>query len=243
MMPSAKPFSSMGAILKVGGITPFTATDYPGMLASAIFVQGCPWRCGYCHNPHLQTRTRTSPIIWSDAMALLQRRVGLIDAVVFSGGEPTMDPGLAEAIKQVRELGFKVGLHTGGTHPQRLIDILPMLDWVGIDIKTTFSDYAKVTHVENSGTPALRSLQAVLASKVQHECRSTVHPALQSNQQLLSLGQELAKLGVTNYAVQTFRAQGCNDPDLKQSMQNNYPCPDVLAKLNTLFPRFVLRQN
>lgn len=176
-------------------------------------------------------------------MSLLRRRVGLIDAVVFSGGEPTMDPGLEEAILQVRELGFKVGLHTGGTHPKRLMAVLPKLDWVGIDIKTTFNDYAKVTHVPNSGTPALRSLKAVLASKVQYECRSTVHPALQSNQQLLSVGENLATMGVKNYAVQVFRAQGCEDPALKQAMQSNYPSPDVLAKLNALFPNFILRKS
>lgn len=243
MRPSVNPTNGIKAVLKVGGITPFTATDYPGMLASAIFVQGCPWRCGYCHNPHLQARTRTSPIVWSDVIALLQRRVGLIDAVVFSGGEPTMDPGLAGAIEQVRTLGFKVGLHTGGTHPQRLIDVLPMLDWVGMDIKTTFSDYATVTRVANSGTPALRSLKAVLASKVKHECRSTVHPALQSSQQLLFLGQQLAQMGVKNYAVQVFRAQGCEDQNLKLSMQSDYPGTDVLTELNALFPNFVLRKN
>src|SRR5450759_3498739 len=100
--------------LKVGGVTAFSATDYPGKLAAVIFVQGCPWRCGYCHNPHLQTRTRTSPTAWADVLLLLQRRVGLIDAVVFSGGEPTMDPALAEAMREVRALGFGVGLHSAG---------------------------------------------------------------------------------------------------------------------------------
>lgn len=64
--------SSRAALqLKVGGITPFSATDYPGKLALVVFVQGCPWRCGYCHNPHLQTRTDDSPLAWADVLALL----------------------------------------------------------------------------------------------------------------------------------------------------------------------------
>lgn len=228
--------------LKVGGITAFTATDYPGMLATAVFVQGCPWRCGYCHNPHLQERTRDSPIAWYDVIALLKRRIGLIDAVVFSGGEPTMDPGLADAITEVRKLGFKIGLHTGGTHPARLIQVLPMLDWVGIDVKTLFEDYQTVTKVANSGEPALRSLQAVLASGVNYECRSTVHSALVSNKQLLRMGQSLASMGVSDYVVQVFRSQGCNDQNLNVSMKVDYPCASVIAQLNELFPRFTLRQ-
>src|SRR2546425_1022480 len=81
---------------KVGGVTPFSATDYPGKLAAVIFIQGCPWRCGYCHNPHLQLRTGASLLRWPQVIDLLQRRVGLIDAVVFSGGEPTTDPALGD---------------------------------------------------------------------------------------------------------------------------------------------------
>src|SRR5690606_12286562 len=98
--------------LKVGGLTPFTATDYPGHLSAVVFVQGCPWRCGYCHNPHLQERTPHSPIPWNDVLTLLDRRRGLIYAVVFSGGEPTMDPCLADALRETRALGFKIGLHS-----------------------------------------------------------------------------------------------------------------------------------
>jgi pyruvate formate lyase activating enzyme len=120
-------------MLKVGGITPFTATDYPGQIAAVVFVQGCPWRCGYCHNPHLQPRLADSPLDWTRIRNLLQRRVGLVDAVVFSGGEPTIDPHLADAIGEVKEMGFKVGLHSGGIYQNRFNEILPMLDrcWTG----------------------------------------------------------------------------------------------------------------
>src|SRR5690606_13375313 len=119
-----------------------------------IFVQGCPWRCGYCHNPHLQARTPHSPISWTDTLALLHRRQGLIDAVVFSGGEPTMDPGLADAMHETRALGFKIGLHSGGTHPERLTSVLPLIDWIGFDVKALFADYARVTQVAGSGASA-----------------------------------------------------------------------------------------
>lgn len=230
--------------MKVGGLVPFTATDYPGLLAAVIFVQGCPWRCGYCHNPHLQPRTADSPVAWTDVTQFLQRRVGLIDAVVFSGGEPTMDPGLESAILEVRDLGYRIGLHTGGTHPRRLAQVLPLIDWVGLDIKTGFEQYEQVTQVAGSGTPARASLQAVLESGVDFECRTTAHPSLIDAPSLLALGQTLADLGVKHYAVQVFRPQGCTDESLNSHGQSLGSWPDhaTLTTLAALFPSFEIRR-
>src|SRR5690606_34931067 len=139
----------------------------------------------------LQPRTADSPLAWDDIMRFLRRRTGLIDGVVFSGGEPTMDPGLETAIRQARALGYRIGLHTGGTHPRRLAQVLPAVSWVGLDIKARFQDYAHVTQVARSGDPARASLQAVLDSGVDFECRTTVHPDLISAQDLLALGHAL----------------------------------------------------
>jgi len=231
------------ARLKIGGLVPFTATDYPGRLAAVVFVQGCPWRCGYCHNPHLQPRTATSPLAWHDVMAFLHRRTGLIDGVVFSGGEPTMDPGLEAAIHQVRALGYRIGLHTGGTHPRRLARVLPAVDWVGLDIKTRFHDYDRVTRIAHSGDPARTSLHAVLDSGVDFECRTTVHPDLITAEDLLVLGRELADLGVRRYAVQIFRPQGCADATLNARGQSlrDWPGAAITDALASLFDAFELR--
>lgn len=228
--------------LKVGGITPFSATDYPGQLATVIFVQGCPWRCRYCHNPQLQERTSNSPISWNDTLALLQRRRGLVDAVVFSGGEPTMDPGLAGAMREARALGYKIGLHSGGTHPARLESVLPLIDWVGFDVKALFADYARITKIDGSGEPALKGLQAILASGVDYECRTTLHPSLLTEGEILQLAQSLADLNVKRYALQVFREQGCNDQELKASTLAGYPDSVTIACVAKMFPEFVLRR-
>ncbi len=228
--------------LKVGGVTPFTATDYPGQLAAVVFVQGCPWRCGYCHNPHLQARTSDSPLRWQDVRALLERRIGLIDAVVFSGGEPTMDPCLAEAILEARALGFKIGLHSGGTHPDRLRSVLPMLDWIGLDIKAGFADYERITRIRDSGVPALACLKEVLASGVDYECRTTAHPDLLPEGELEALAVKLANMGVKNYALQVFRAVGCNDEALNTRSVRDYPSAALVERLSGMFPVFTLRK-
>lgn len=225
--PALRSRAGVSPALKVGGITPFTATDFPGRLSAVIFVQGCPWRCGYCHNPHLQPRTAESPLAWEDIRAFLARRVGLIDAVVFSGGEPTMDPGLEAAVREVRESGFQIGLHSGGTHPKRLRQVLPLVDWVGLDIKATSAGYEAVTRVRGSGVPAFESLRAVLESGVDHEIRT--------------LARQLARMGVTRYALQVFRATGCQDADLNGMRFTAYPGAELVAELEALFPSFTLR--
>lgn len=108
-----------------------------------MFVQGCPWRCLYCHNPHLQPRDAApAGPNWAELRDRLARRRARLDALVFSGGEPTFDPALPAAMREVRALGFRVGLHTAGMAPRRLRAVLSLVDWVGLDIKAPLTDAA-----------------------------------------------------------------------------------------------------
>ncbi|RJX33729.1 MAG: anaerobic ribonucleoside-triphosphate reductase activating protein [Oxalobacter sp.] len=225
--------------LKVGGFVPFSTTDFPGKLAAVVFVQGCPWECVYCHNPHLQPRTEESPMPWADVLALLKRRAGLLDAVVFSGGEPTLDPALEDAIRDVRALGFQIGLHTGGAYPKRLAEILPLIDWIGLDVKASFTYYERITGVKASGDPALACTQLVVNSGIAHECRTTIHPSLFSNDDLLILAKTLAEMGVTHYALQVFREQGCDNESL--TPVSGYPDKNIVAQIAGMFRGFALR--
>ena len=90
---------------RIGGFVPFSATDYPDHLSAVVFCQGCPWRCGYCHNVHLQPATNATELAWNSILSFLERRRGLLDAVVFSGGEPTLQHALAGAMRAVKALG------------------------------------------------------------------------------------------------------------------------------------------
>lgn len=226
---------------KIGGITPFSATDYPGKLAAVVFMQGCPWRCGYCHNSHLQKRTEKSVLPWPQVMALLGRRVGLIDAVVFSGGEPTLDPALKHAILDVRALGFGIGLHTSGSYPDRLAEVLPLIDWVGMDVKAPFDRYERITGLARSGVQAQSCVEAILSSGVAHEFRTTVHPTLLSEHEIAELAGTLANMGVRNYALQKFRATGCENELLAAASMNGYPDSAVIERVAALFPQFTFR--
>ena len=200
--------------LRVGGFVPFSSTDYPGALAAVVFCQGCPWRCGYCHNPHLMAAHGDDKWNFGRLVEWLALRRGLLDAVVFSGGEPTAQGVLADAVAAVRARGFAIGLHTGGAYPRRLAAVLRDVDWVGIDIKAPFAEYAGVTGVAGSGRAALSSLDLVLAAGVAHEVRTTVHPALTPPATMENLARELAARGIERWVLQPFRAAGCANEDL-----------------------------
>lgn len=128
--------------LLLGGIIPFSATDWPNHLTMTVFTRGCPLRCVYCHNPSLQEfavpEGEVAPT-FDEAMDTLEARRGLLDGMVISGGEPLAAPGLARAAARVRQAGFGLGLHTSGYVPRRLATLLrdPQArpDWIGFDVK------------------------------------------------------------------------------------------------------------
>jgi anaerobic ribonucleoside-triphosphate reductase activating protein len=175
-------------------------------------------------------------------MNFLQRRQGLLDAVVFSGGEPTLHGGLKQAVTAVRELGFKVGLHTNGAYPSHLDKLLPQLSWVGMDIKSEFSDYEKVTGIPSSGEKVRESAMLLLASGVPYEFRTTVHPAYHTTTSLLKMAQELQQLGAQHYMLQEFRPQGCADARLTTNCSNQDLLNDSLLKrIGAMFKSFSVR--
>lgn len=228
--------------LRVGGYARFTSTDYPGELAAVVFVQGCPWRCGYCHNPHLQARSSEPVMRWQDLLTFLASRVGLLDAVVFSGGEPTLDPALAGAMRSVKALGYKIGLHTAGIYPERLKQVLPLVDWVGLDIKTSFDAYDELTGAPGSGETARTAARIVLESGVAYEFRTTVHPSLTTQRHLTELTQQIVAMGCTTYALQDFRPVGCLTQDLLSLGASPALDEGFVGKVQERFPRFILRR-
>ena len=231
----------LDAPLRVGGLLPMTTLDYPDHLACVLFCQGCAWRCRYCHNPELIRAKVPTPISWDEVLRFLRKRRGLLDAVVFSGGEATLQKALPAAMRKVRELGFKVGLHSAGIKPASFKRVLPLCDWVGFDVKALEEEAELITGVTGSGQANWNSLEALLESGVDYECRTTVHWQLFDCQRLQRLAERLAALGVQRFVVQLARPQQMLDPELGTA-----PMPAEAAQLwpylEQLFPRFELRE-
>lgn len=196
-----------GRIL-LGGFEAFSTVDWPGKLVATIFLRGCPWRCPYCHNPHLQKRGRDAGLDWDTIAEQLGARRGWLDGVVFSGGEPTADSTLPEAISAIKGMGFAVGLHTGGAYPERLARILPQLDWVGFDLKTAYEDYDELTGAPGSAARATQSARQIVASGVSHEFRLTWHHEVVSHEAARLAIHFARNLGAQRFVLQQYRTEG-----------------------------------
>lgn len=206
--------------LRVAGLTRLSSVDWPDHLVATMFLQGCPWDCFYCHNPALIDPRAPGQLAWSDVVALLSRRRGMLDGVVFSGGEPTLHAALEPAVDDVRALGFGVGLHTSGAYPRRLERLLPRVDWVGLDIKATDAGYDRVVGRPGGADRAWRSLELVLHEHARragsrhpfaYEVRTTVHSDAIDEAGLCTLADRLAAAGVGTWALQRFRATGTRE--------------------------------
>ena len=228
----------------VAGITPFTTIDFPGRLAGVFYLQGCPWRCRYCYNSEFWPRPPSGQKIpLEKILHFLDSRRGQLDGIVFSGGEPTIHERLPVWIKAVKSMGFEIGLHTGGMVPERLDQILPLCDWVGLDIKAPFSAYAKVTQVAGSGDAVRRSVELVLGSGVPYEFRTTFHPAVLSEDDILEMARKLVSMGCQHYTLQMFHADHCPDKELRESVVSIAGLSAGLRQnLKVLFPDLLIRE-
>lgn len=229
----------------ISGLVPLTTHDFPGHLAAVLFLQGCVWRCEYCHNPHLWPMRSELEVSVEKLDHFLVRRRGFLDAVVISGGEATIHFQLPEMARHLKGLGYKVGLHSGGANPDNLKAALPYLDWVGFDFKTTWDRYPELTRSKGAGEKVQLSLEALLDSGVDYEIRTTLHPAWHDDQILLDMGFSLKQLGIQNYQLQEFRPEGCSSDRLARAdwQLNRFLQPETLMTLGELFPRFGVRQN
>jgi len=199
--------------LVVAGLTPMTTLDFPDHLSCVIFTQGCPLRCGYCHNPQMLPKAvQEKAPSWQQIETFLTRRIGFLEGVVFSGGEPTSQAALLPAVIQTHQLGFKVGLHTSGINPSRLEKLLPYLSWVGLDIKAKPADYQRVTGRRGVAEKAEQSLNLLLTSQVDYEVRTTLHPEDFNLAAINSLLDWLASKQVNKVALQVARAGQCLSP-------------------------------
>ena len=133
--------------MQIAGIEKSSLVDYPTKIAAVIFTLGCNFRCPYCHNPNLITAVSSSSLFDESAVLdFLKQRQGKLDAVVVSGGEPTLHKDLKEFFKKVKDLGFLTKLDTNGSNPDVLVDLVQsnLLDYIAMDIKAPLEKYSNV---------------------------------------------------------------------------------------------------
>jgi len=230
------------AKVPIAGIVRFSTLDYPGKLTAVLFTQGCPWKCAYCHNSHLQPLQGSGLIPPAALRLFLENRQGLLDAIVLSGGEPTLHANLPDFAKSIVNLGFTLGLHTNGMNPDGLRAVLPLCGWVGLDVKAPRARYSAVTGAE-AFESVDKSARLLIESGIDYELRMTYHPALLSENDVLETAKHFANRGAKKFILQIFRKQGCADEDLcrqKDFLSENLSQP-LLERLESLFAHWAVR--
>lgn len=180
----------------IAGLQKMTLLDFPGRVACTVFLQGCNFRCPFCHNSDL-LGAASETLTPSELLAFLEKRRGLLDGVCLTGGEPTLQPDLPELVRQIKALGFAVKLDTNGTRPAMLRQLLNehLLDYVAMDVKNSPRQYGETVGLKNPALDSIEeSLTLLLGGDTDYELRTTVVAELHSKTSFKEMGEWLHHL-------------------------------------------------
>jgi len=195
----------------IGGFQKTTLVDYPGRVASIIFTSGCNLRCGYCFNSPL-VFSQLPTVSFENIFEQLKKNKKLIDAIVVTGGEPTVWPDLPSCLRQLKQEGFSVKLDSNGSNPEMLDEVIRegLVDYVAMDIKAPWDCYSQVTGTAIGSEKFRLSAQMLKESGLPYEFRTTAGP------------------GITREDITAIAAQ--LKPADKWYLQSFLPRADVLDK-------------
>jgi len=192
--------------MKIGGYQSLTLSDFPGNVAAIVFTQGCNFRCPFCHNfDLLGIKPSKKTFNDQDIFDNLKSRLLLLDGVVITGGEPTLQKDLFSFISKIKNIGLKIKLDTNGSNPKIIENLLnnEKLDYIAMDIKAPFSKYNQVAGVDVCINKIKRSIDLILASKISYEFRTTFAKDILSEKDICEIKKSLPN--EANYKIQVCK--------------------------------------
>ncbi|MBI5037419.1 MAG: anaerobic ribonucleoside-triphosphate reductase activating protein [Candidatus Kerfeldbacteria bacterium] len=223
--------------MRIGGLQKFSMIDYPGLVSAIVFTTGCNFRCGYCHNPELvKPEYFLPPIPVEDILEFLRARQGKLEAVVITGGEPTVHPDLPQFIGAIKALGYKIKLDSQGTNPAMLDSLIQdrLIDYIAMDIKGPLNRYAEITNMPVNPADIQESIRLIMASGLPYEFRTTIVREQLGTADFRSMAQLIR--GAEKYYLQKFIPTKAND----SSFLNKHPyTDDELREIMKIFSQTV----
>ncbi len=220
-----------------GGIIKQSLVDYPGQIATVLFTRGCNFRCPYCHNGHLLIKpgkADQSYLSTEELMKFLEERRGFIDAVVISGGEPTLNSKLPGMCQQLKNQGLLVKLDTNGTNPLMLEELIKegLLDYIAMDVKAPleYSKYLKAAGKISSEDflNLLNSIYLLKRAPIEIEFRTTVVRGLHTPEDIIQIARYL--MGAKTYSLQQFNPQHTLDPGYEEVVPYSKTDLEIMAE-------------
>jgi pyruvate formate lyase activating enzyme len=219
-------------LVEIKGLEKFAPLDFPGCIASTVFLGGCNFRCPFCHNADLVLRPDTLTSMPLDYfISYLDSRQGWLDGICVSGGEPLLEDNLDVLLRVIKDRNLLVKLDTNGSLPDRLQDLIGsgLVDQAAMDVKAPLGRYQQVTRSEVSEDDILRSIDIIRRSGLRHMFRTTVVPGLVGEKDLLEIAQLLH--GAALFQVQQFSPR--NTVDRNYLQVQSFP-PEEVARLAVL---------
>ena len=228
--------------MNICGLRKISLLDYPGYVAATVFFGGCNFRCPFCHNASLVLPERIeSGLTEEEFFAFLAKRVGRLDGVCISGGEPLLQKDILPFIEKIRTLGYRVKLDTNGSRPKELCALIDggLVDYVAMDIKNSPARYGETVGIQNFDlTPIRESVSLLLEGRVDYEFRTTVCAPLHTPQSIAEAGEFIS--GAKAWFLQGFTDSG----DLVGqgiSPLSREECGVLLAEARKKIPNSALR--
>ena len=192
--------------MNIQGLQKMTLLDYPGKIAATVFTGGCNFRCPYCHNASLVLHAEDAQDIpEEDFFAFLSKRIGLLDGVCISGGEPLLQEDIRRFISEIKSLGFLVKLDTNGSFPSKLKELVSsgLIDYVAMDIKNFPAGYARTAGTTVDVLSKIeKSVDFLLGNPVKYEFRTTVVKGFHTKEDFIAIGKWIQ--GAQRYFLQSF---------------------------------------
>jgi len=191
--------------------------EWPDKIASVVFTPGCNFRCPFCHNADL-VKNHEIPLLKEEEILVdLKKRRKWIEAVVVTGGEPTLQKDLLKFLKSLKSFGLFTMIHTNGTRPEVITKLLDcsIVDYISMDLKGDFENYSNYSNCSNDQIIAVKeSMKLIAGSGIEYEFRTTVVPGLHNLENLTNLAGEIKKVsqtGKTKWFLQQFQPKNTLD--------------------------------
>ncbi len=181
--------------MKIKGIQKTTLIDYPGKIACTLFLFGCNFRCGFCHNPELVVREQSDDLDQKEILEFLDKRKNKLEGVCFTGGEPLLSLDI-EFVKKIKDKGYSIKIDTNGSNPDELKKFIEekLVDYIAMDLKGSKEKYSEIVNVDVDLKKIEKSIEIIVNSGLDYEFRTTVIPKVHKEKDFENIGKWIIEL-------------------------------------------------
>ncbi len=225
--------------MRIGGLQKYSLIDFPPRISCVVFTAGCNFHCPYCHNSQLSAPgENTSDLEREHIMDFLRLRRKYLDAVVISGGEPTLHSDLPDLCAEIKSIGFELKIDTNGSNPEMIKQLIKkgLADYVAMDVKTAPENYESQITATADPDAIRETVRVILDSKAAHEFRTTCVKPFTEEACIYSIAELIR--GADLHAIQRPHTENVLTPEFFRD-NNRLHSEEELNRFRSIIAGFV----